>query len=368
MRITSILFTTFLAISVFSVPLVTHAAIVLDGTASDNTDNDASVVVDVSGANIDDGDLILFFGSSDGGGYDLPDGAGFTPLQDADTPGSHNNILGYKIASSEPSSYTVNVTSGSERGIVIFAVYSGIDTGDPIDDSNSNTGGSDTTGVITSITPSNDNSAVAVFIGTESGNNASPIVSAWPGSLVEQLDNVNGPPGGGDASSAGAFADVIQTTAAAVSGNISLDGGSTNWGVMAVSINPASEDGTPTVFTDIASNVGASSATLHGIITDDGGDTISEHGFAYSTVSDLSSSVSTTTLGSGTESAYTDIITGLSEDQTYYFRAYATNGNGTGYGSIKNLGTGNTTPTRAIRLFGGSSILFYSGLVKFFGQ
>ncbi len=211
--------------------------ITLVGQASDNTDNEASVVVDVSGIDIQDDDLILFFGSADGTGYDMV--SGFTPLQDTATGGTHTNILGYKIASSEPSSYAVNVTTGTERGIAIFAVYRGVDTGDPIDASNTNTGGSDQIGVITSITPTDDNSLVAVFIGTEDGNAGNPFTSNWPSSLVEQLDNVNGPPGTGAASSAGAFADVLQTSKSAVSGSITLGGagGTTFWGVMAVVLN-----------------------------------------------------------------------------------------------------------------------------------
>ncbi|MCG8702248.1 MAG: hypothetical protein MI922_29620, partial [Bacteroidales bacterium] len=213
------------------------------GQASGNTNNGPSVVVDVSSIGIQDDDLILFFGSCDGTtGYNLPTGAGFTLLHDVNTAGTHNNILGYKIASSEPNSYTVDVGSGNERGIVIFAVYRGIDTANPIDQSNSNIGGSDTTAVVSPITPTNDNSIVAVFVGTESGTSSSPFVSSWPATLTEQLDNVNGPPGGGSASSSGAYAHVIQTTATTVSGNIDVSAtGSTNWGTMAVSLNKAKE-------------------------------------------------------------------------------------------------------------------------------
>ncbi len=221
-------------------PVVTSggvAEITLVGDASGNTDNAASVVVDVSGIGIQDDDLILFFGSADGVGYALP--SGFIQLQNVATGGTHKNILAYKIADSEPGSYTVDVATVNERGIAIFTVYRGVDTDDPIDASNSNTGGIDATGVISAITPTNDDSAVVVFIGTEDGNNGNPFVSSWGATLVEQLDNVNGPPGTGAASSAGAYADVIQTSKAQVSGNIALAGagGTTYWGVMAVSLN-----------------------------------------------------------------------------------------------------------------------------------
>ena len=222
---------------------IVDPAIFLVGSASGNTDNVASVVIDVSGIGVQDDDLILFFGSCDGlnGGYDLP--TGFIPLQDADTLGSHNNLLGYKIASGEPSSYTVNVGNGNERGIAMFAVYRNVDVSDPIDNSNSNinTGVQDMTGVITPITPSKDNSAVVVFIGTESGNDGSLFINPWPSPLIEQLDNVNGPPGNGAASSGGGYAHTIQTTSTTVSGNIDVSTtGVTNWGVMAVVLNALS--------------------------------------------------------------------------------------------------------------------------------
>jgi len=258
---------------------------ILVGSASDNTDNTASVIVDVSGIGIQDDDLILFFGSADGTGYALP--AGFTQLQNTPTGGSHQNILAYKIASSEPSSYTVNVASGTERGIAIFTVYRDVDINNPIDQSNSNIGGADLTGVITPITPTNDDSTVVVFVGLESGNAGSPIATSWPGSLVEQLDNVNGPPGGGAASSSGAFAHEIQTTAATVSGNIALTGGSTYWGVMAVVLNPGNYR--PTTPTEIQCNGNTncditidSSVTLEGLgSTDNEDDPINYYLEAY---------------------------------------------------------------------------------------
>lgn len=124
----------------------------------------------------------------------------------------------------------------------------------------------------------------------------------------------------------------------------------------------------PFVTTDFSSPVGAASATLHGTIHDDGGDTISEYGFSYSTVADLSSGVSTTTFGAGSEGAFSEPIAPLSNNQTYYFRAYATNGNGDGLGSIQSFTTGNTTPTRSVRLFGASTIHFYNGKIKLFRQ
>jgi hypothetical protein len=225
---------------------VASDAITYVGTASDNTDNatDPDVDVDVSSLNIQADDVVIFFGSVDGtAGYALP--PGFTMLMDVNTSGSHNNRMAYKIATTSDQSYFVDPVSGDERGIAIFMVYRGIDTNDPIAATSSNTGGSDTTGVISSITPDVDNSVVVACVGMESGNSGSPLVDAWPGSITERNDNVNGPPGNANASSAGACGDHIQTTATAVSGNITINSGSgtTYWGTMAVALNPAPEGG-----------------------------------------------------------------------------------------------------------------------------
>ncbi|MCA9325216.1 hypothetical protein KDA23_04100 [Candidatus Saccharibacteria bacterium] len=204
------------------------------GTASDNIDNSTSVIVDVSSIGIQDYDVVVFFGSCDGAGFDLP--AGFMSIQDTDTAGSHNNLLAYRVASSADTSYTVTAST-SERGIAIFSVYRGVDILDPIDASTTNTG-TGSTASLNSLTPSADDCAVIACVGTEKGNGGSAIASGWPGSLVERNDNVNGPPGTGAASSAAALADYIQTTATAVSGNVTLANGSTNWGAMSVALKP----------------------------------------------------------------------------------------------------------------------------------
>ena len=106
----------------------------------------------------------------------------------------------------------------------------------------------------------------------------------------------------------------------------------------------------PTVTTNFATP-GFNSAMLHGTKT--GGDNATQHGFAYSTDSSLSSSVTTTTLGVlNSNSSFSNFITGLSSDETYFFRAYATNNGGTGYGTIKGFLTGNSSAQRNTRLFG----------------
>jgi len=118
-----------------------------------------------------------------------------------------------------------------------------------------------------------------------------------------------------------------------------------------------------TVSTDNESGVGASAATLNGTVSDNGGEDATQHGFAYSTNSSLSSGVSTSTLGAfvGTGS-FNDSITSLESNTTYYFRAYSTNSAGTAFGTIGNFTT--NPPSRRIRLFEGTSLRITTGKIK----
>ena len=103
----------------------------------------------------------------------------------------------------------------------------------------------------------------------------------------------------------------------------------------------------PTVVTYDATNVTSTGATLNGNVTDDGGATVTERGFFYSTdPSDLGIFISGTqvTSGSGTGD-YSVNITGLSVGTTYYYRAYATNAAGTAFGEMMSFTANPPLPT-----------------------
>jgi len=100
-----------------------------------------------------------------------------------------------------------------------------------------------------------------------------------------------------------------------------------------------------TVVTNAASGITSTGATLNGAITNTGGADATQSGFAYSTSANLTTGVSTSTLGaqSGTASFNSSLAT-LTANTTYYFRAYATNSAGTSYGSIQSFTT--ASPSR----------------------
>ena len=87
---------------------------------------------------------------------------------------------------------------------------------------------------------------------------------------------------------------------------------------------------TPTVTTTAASSIAETSATTGGNVTSDGGATVSARGVVWGTSS--GSYPNTVTSGSGT-GTFTANISGLSAGTNYYFKAYATNADGTSYGS-----------------------------------
>ena len=86
------------------------------------------------------------------------------------------------------------------------------------------------------------------------------------------------------------------------------------------------------VTTSAATLITTNTATVGGNVTNDGGATISERGIYFGTVANPESTGTKIQIGSGT-GAFSTNLTGLSEETTYYVKAYATNSNGTSYGS-----------------------------------
>jgi hypothetical protein len=122
------------------------------------------------------------------------------------------------------------------------------------------------------------------------------------------------------------------------------------------------------VTTDSAQSTVPTQATVFGTVSSDGGATITARGFALSLSSTLATGVSTTTV-SGTTGSFNYSSTTLAANTTYFYRAYATNAQGTAYGSIRSFVTGNATPARRMRLFEGFTIkLFNAGKLKVLQQ
>ncbi len=104
----------------------------------------------------------------------------------------------------------------------------------------------------------------------------------------------------------------------------------------------------PTDATNAATSITVSAGTVNGNVSSAGGGTctVTARGFATSTDSTLNTGVGTSSLG-GTTGAYsaTYLSTALSANTQYYFRAYAINSHGTGFGTILNFITLPNAPT-----------------------
>lgn len=99
----------------------------------------------------------------------------------------------------------------------------------------------------------------------------------------------------------------------------------------------------PTVTTNMASSISATAATSGGNVASDGGATITARGVCWNTAAGPTIGNSKTSDGTGT-GPFSSSITGLAANTTYFVRAYATNGAGTGYGNESSFITiGGTT-------------------------
>lgn len=88
----------------------------------------------------------------------------------------------------------------------------------------------------------------------------------------------------------------------------------------------------PTVTTADATTIAATTVVLGGNVTNDGNATVTERGVCYSTSQNPTTGNTKLAIGSGT-GVFSNTITGLTPNTTYYARAYAINSKGTAYGS-----------------------------------
>jgi hypothetical protein len=92
------------------------------------------------------------------------------------------------------------------------------------------------------------------------------------------------------------------------------------------------DPGVPIVKTTDASAVSTTTASTGGLVTSDGGSDVIARGVCWSTVPTPTIDNNKIAAGAGTGS-YPVVISGLTENTTYYVRAYAINKAGTGYGN-----------------------------------
>lgn len=251
-------------------------------------------------------------------------------------------------------------SDGARIGIQIMA-FTGYDSADPIGVATSSNNIGNTTGNMT--LPSTTDLTSTVLAARSFVAATTDSTSASPGTGWTEVYDYATANGYGELQTQ---VRVSSTSAAVYWTDINVNDAPLGWtNGVAMEINAAQ---LPTVSTIAASNIGAASANLRGNITSNGGASITQHGFAYATSSGLTSNVSTTTLGTGTTGTYSQLLSSLLENTTYYFRAYAANSVGTTTGSIFSFTTGNDTPARTMRLFEGTTLKFYNGAIRIYEQ
>ena len=115
----------------------------------------------------------------------------------------------------------------------------------------------------------------------------------------------------------------------------------------------ASSATAPSVTTNTISSVASTSMTLNGNLTSNGGATVTAKGFVYSAL--ISNPFlggmgvqSVTVSNPNTTGTYNTSITSLQSSTTHYVKAYATNSQGTSYGSVTSASTTTSYNTRWI--------------------
>jgi hypothetical protein len=97
---------------------------------------------------------------------------------------------------------------------------------------------------------------------------------------------------------------------------------------------------------------------INGLIQSDGGLSITEQGFCYSTFNQSPNLLNTVYIDNSGNPAYSSWLTALAENTTYYIRAYAKNLQGVAYGNVITLTTNNYLYPGEVGNYGG--LIVYS--------
>ena len=122
------------------------------------------------------------------------------------------------------------------------------------------------------------------------------------------------------------------------------------------------EAGEPLVITEGISNITSSSVTLFGQIEDIGNAPVTEHGHCWSLISSPTINDSKTSLGAIGVDSFTSNASNLTQNTTYYYRAYATNSFSTVYGISLSFSTNSGEPT--VVTIGSSNISSSSAVLE----
>ncbi len=137
----------------------------------------------------------------------------------------------------------------------------------------------------------------------------------------------------GGAFSQAVFVKFTPVAVQSYNGNIPVAGGGLS-ATVNVAASGAGVNTAPAVTTGAASAITQTSATLAGTITSTGCTAVTAYGIEYSTTNGFPNGTGTQVASSNLSAgAFTSALSGLAPSTTYYYKAYATNGGGTTYGT-----------------------------------
>ncbi|HNA91982.1 MAG TPA: fibronectin type III domain-containing protein, partial [Chitinophagaceae bacterium] len=140
------------------------------------------------------------------------------------------------------------------------------------------------------------------------------------------------------------FVRFLPTAVQSYNGNIDVSGGGVSTPVNAAAVG-SGVNSAPTVTTGAASAITQTTATAAGSIPDIGCSAITAYGIEYSTTNGFPNGTGTQVAASNLSSGnFSSNLTGLTAGTTYYYKAYATNGGGTGYGTQQQFTTQSLSP------------------------
>ncbi len=322
----------------FIVPLQAQAAISAKSDTTlhgSNTTGSTVTLTFPTGANAPkQNDVVIFFGGhGSAGGAAGPSTAGYTRIASTTAATAPNFGAWYKVMGASPDTTVAGSGIGSTDGTA-YAAYllTGVDTS--VFDATSVTAGptTSTNPDAASITTVTSGAWVLDLAGNNTQDNSPGTVSTFTNLTIS--DNAN--------SSA---ADLSIAGAATTSSPVGADNpaawstwASGNWFAITIALKPGIA---PTVSTQAASPIGATTTTLNGNIDVTGGINASNRGFAWGTNNLLSGgdTATTTEIGDFSTGAFTNSSLTFTANTTYYSRAYATSSAGVGVGSIQSFKT-----------------------------
>lgn len=365
-------------------PNKAHAVISFVGSCSANGNNGANATLTLPVGTAENDLVIVAYGNADADNLDfnmVMVTADYTEVADLFSNDNFDANMGvyWKVMGPTPDTEAVadNIGGTDTDTPAVCMVFRGVDTTTPMDVTPTVVQGTNSDNSMDPNPPPidhNNPSGVWVVIAGANAHNLNAGGFTFPtGYTTDAVDILGDDTADGSVGLGYRDSGVSDPEDPGIITDSGADSTSFAWVAATMALRPAAVvTNPPTVTTNTETNVGNTSGTMNGTVSNNGGEDATTVGFAWGTTSDLTGADTSTTTESGTfttNDTFSESLFNILSNTTYYFRAYATNPTGTGYGSIDNFATGiTTTPSRLIRLFESFRLKLFSGRLRIFQQ